>query len=214
MEKEGHMKKTLTVICLVILASWPAFGSGFKFYFGPAITNINVSGITYLLDAEKKSMLQLTGGMGFELSLGTHLALELDLMYMPGGARWEATVMGTTASETYKGYAVSMPLLFKGFFLTGTTPYVLAGGALAYTTSQNLTIDFSPYYYQVLDFTSSINRVQFCLIFGGGLNIAISSMNFLVEFRYALGLSELAKHPGPGESVKVSNILILAGYKF
>jgi hypothetical protein len=208
------MKKTLAAFCLVLLASWPAFGSGFKFYFGPAITNINQTGIALPPELHNKSMVQLTGGVGFELSFSSHVALELDLMYAPGGARWEATVGGTTLSETYKGYAFSVPLLFKGFFLTGTTPYILAGGALAYTTSQSSILDLPPLIYQVTDMTSSVNRWQYCLVIGGGLNIAISSMNFLVEVRYDLGLSELLKHPSPGHTAKISNIVILSGYKF
>lgn len=92
-----------------------------------------------------------------------------------------------TATTIYKGYAISVPLLFKGSFLTGTTPYLLAGGALACTASQNNIIDEPPHIHLVEDMTSLVNRIQYCLIFGGGLNIAISSMGFLVEVRYSLG---------------------------
>jgi opacity protein-like surface antigen len=211
------MKKVLAAVCLVLLISWPAFGSGIKLQFGAAFTGINYSEESSLPSwINKNSLLQFTGGVGFELSFTTNFALELDLMYAPGGAEWKGTSMGVTISETLKGYGVSLPILLKVSFLPGTTPYVIAGGNLAYTTSQKAIIDESGAvtYHDEQDMTDAINRFQYGLVFGGGVEIAIASMNFLVEGRYDLALSNLIKHPSPGETAKTNSLLILIGYKF
>ncbi|HEX9902986.1 MAG TPA: porin family protein [Acidobacteriota bacterium] len=208
------MKKIIVAACLVCLISLPMLGSGLKIHFGPAITNLNYSEASSLPSIVKqKSLFQFTGGVGFELSFAPNFALELDLMYAPGGTKFEATSGGVTASETFKGYAISLPMLFKVSFLTGTTPYVIAGGFLAYTTSQKIIIDV-PGFHDEEDISDDVNRFQGGLIFGGGVEFSLASMKFLVEGRYSLGLLNLFKDPPPGESVKISNIFILVGYKF
>jgi len=201
---------------LVLLISWPAFGSGFKLHFGPAFTNFNYSEMSSLPSwIDKNSLLQFTGGVGFELSFTPNFAFELDIMYAPGGAEFKGTFMGDTVTYTLKGYAVSMPVLFKVSFLPGTTPYIITGGFLAYTTSQKSIIDVDPgIYHAEDDITDDVNRFQYGLVFGGGVEIVIASMNFLVEGRYGLGLSNLIKNPSAGETAKSTNILILIGYKF
>jgi hypothetical protein len=210
------MKKILAAICLVLLISWPAFGSGLKLQFGPAFTSFNYSEESSLPSwIHKNSLLQFTGGVGFELSFTPSFALELDIMYAPGGAEFKGTLMGNTITETYKGYAVSMPLLFKVSFVPGTTPYLITGGFLAYTTSQKFIVDVKPaIYHSEDDITDDVNRFQYGLVFGGGLEIAIASMNFLVEGRYSLGLSNLIKYPSAGETAKIATIFVLIGYKF
>jgi len=211
------MKKIIVTTCLVCLISLPAFGSGFKLHFGPAFTNFNYSEMSSLPSwIDKNALLQFTGGVGFEISFTPNFAFELDIMYAPGGAELKGTFMGTTVSETLKGYAVSLPILFKVSFLPGTTPYIVTGGFLAYTTSQKAIVDVSggATFHSEDDITDDINRFQYGLVFGGGVEIVIASMNFLVEGRYGLGLSNLIKHPSPGETAKSANILILIGYKF
>jgi opacity protein-like surface antigen len=211
------MKKILAAVCLILLVSWPAFGGGVKLQFGGAFTNLSYSEESSLPSwISKNSMLQLTGGVGFELSFTTNFALELDLMYAPGGAEWKGSYAGVNITMTYKGYGVSMPILLKVSFLPGTTPYVIAGGFLAYTTSQKAILDESGAvtYHDEEDLTDDINRFQYGLVFGGGVEIAIASMNFLVEGRYGMGLSNLVKNPAPGEWAKANSILILVGYKF
>jgi hypothetical protein len=208
------MKKIIIAACLVCLISLPVLGSGFKFHFGPAITNLNYSEASSLPSMVKqKSLFQFTGGVGFELSFSPNFAFELDLMYAPGGTKFEVTSGGLTGSETFKGYGISLPMLFKVSFLRGTTPYVIAGGFLAYTTSQKAIVDV-PGLHDEEDITDEVNRFQYGLVLGGGVEFSLASMKFLVEGRYGLGLSNLFKDPVPGETIKLSNILILVGYKF
>jgi hypothetical protein len=210
------MKKIIVTTCLVCLINLPVLGSGFKLQFGPAFTSFNYSEESSLPSwIHKNSLLQFTGGVGFELSFTANFALEMDIVYAPGGAEFKGTYLGDTITMTYKGYAVALPVLFKVSFLPGTTPYIITGGFLAYTTSQKGIVDVSPgIYHSEDDITDEVNRFQYGLVFGGGLEIAIASMNFLVEGRYSLGLSNLIKNPSPGETAKSTNILILIGYKF
>jgi hypothetical protein len=207
------MKKTLLVVCLVLLVSWPAFGSGFKFQIGPAFTNLGTRGISYA-PLEKKAMLQIAGGPGFEISLTSKLALEIDLMYNPGGAKFEYSTPSGLVTFTYKGYGISLPLLLKVSFLPGTTPYLLVGGALGYTTSQKTEVKYPGQPIEEVDATSFVNRFQGGLTFGGGVEISRGAMAFLVEGRYTIGLSNLLKDPLPGQNATIQNIFILFGYKF
>ncbi len=207
------MKKTLSVVCLVLLISWPAFGSGFKFQIGPAFTNLGTRGIVYA-PLEKKALLQIAGGPGFEISFTSKFALEIDLMYNPGGAKFEYSYPSGVMTITYKGYGISLPLLLKVSFLPGTTPYLLAGGALGYTTSQKTELKYPGEPIDEMDATSLVNRFQCGLIFGGGVEISRGTMAFLIEGRYAIGLSNLIKDPLPNQNATIQNIFILFGYKF
>ncbi len=206
------MKKTAAAVVLVLLLSLPAFAGGFKFFFGPAITNLS-----YTEDYDpftKKSMLQFAGGAGFELDFMPNFGMEIDVLYAPGGAKFEYDVPGFgMVTGTFKGYGVSVPVLLKVSFLQGTTPYVLAGGSLAYTMSQNFDIKY-PGGSDSEDLTEDVNRFQYAAQFGGGVKFALMGMTFFVEARYVLGLSNLMKDPDPGESAKYQNIFIFAGISF
>jgi hypothetical protein len=207
------MKKILAAVCLVLLISWPAFGIAFKFQIGPAITNLGTREISYA-PLEKKALLQIAGGPGFEISLTSKLALEIDLMYSPGGAKFEYSIPSGLINYTYKGYGISLPLLLKVSFLPGTTPYLLVGGALGYTTSQKVEFKYPGEPIDEMDATSLVNRFQCGLTFGGGVEISRGTMAFLVEGRYTIGLSNLIKDPTPGQNATIQNIFILFGYKF
>ena len=206
------MKKIAAALCLVFLISLPAFGGGFKFHFGPAFTNLKIENISYA-PFEKKPLLQFAGGIGLELSFTSNIALEFDIMYNPGGAKWTYTIPAGDVVFTYKGYGVAVPVLLKFSFLSGTTPYIVAGGTLAYTTSQKMHEDYPGGTFDA-DFTDDVARFQYALTFGGGLEIVLGGMTFLIEGRYSLGLSNVLKEPFDDEKVSVQNIFILFGYKF
>lgn len=205
------MKKIAIGFCLVFLVSLPMFGGGFKLLVGPAITNMSYN--QDYSPATKSGLLQFSGGLGLEMSFTTNIAVEVDLLYAPGGAKFEATYPDGIYSETFKGYGLSLPVLLKVSFLSGTTPFVVAGGAVGYTLSQK---DFwkNPWDSGEDDLTDDVNRLQYGLVFGGGVDFALAGMTFSLEARYSLGLSNLFKDPWPGQKATIQNIFILANYKF
>ena len=206
------MKKIAIALCLVFLVSLPMFGGGFKLLVGPAITNMSYN--QDYSPATKSGLLQFSGGLGLEMSFTTNIALEVDLLFAPGGAKFEATVMGDTFSDTFKGYGLSLPVLLKVSFLPGTTPFVVAGGAVGYTLSQKIFWK-SPWDSGEEDLTDDVNRLQYSLVFGGGVEFGLAGMTFSLEARYSLGLSNLIKNPWPAdEKAAIQNIFILADFKF
>jgi opacity protein-like surface antigen len=212
MQQKGElMKKIAIAFCLIFLVSLPMFGGGFKLLVGPAITNISYN--QDYSPAVKSGLLQFSGGLGLELSFTTNIAVEVDLLFAPGGAKFEETVPAGTFSETFKGYGLSLPVLLKVSFLPGTTPFIVAGGAVGYTLSQK---DFwiNPWDSGEDDLTDDVNRLQYGLVFGGGVDLALAGMTFSLEARYSLGLSNLIKDPWPGQKATIQNIFILADYKF
>jgi hypothetical protein len=205
------MKKIAIVFCLVFLVSLPMFGGGFKLLVGPAITNMSYN--QSYSPATKSALFQFSGGLGFEMSFTTNIAVEVDLLFAPGGAKFEATYPDGIYSETFKGYGLSLPVLVKVSFLPGTTPFVVAGGAVGYTLSQK-ELWKSPYSSGEEDLTDDVNRLQYGLVFGGGVDFALAGMTFSLEARYTLGLSNLIKNPWGDEKATVQNLFILANYKF
>lgn len=205
------MKKTFVAVALILLVGLPAF-AGFKFHFGPAITNLNYS--ESFAPFAKKSMLQFTGGAGFELNFTPNIGLEFDVMYAPGGAKFEYNSPMGDVLFTLQGYGISLPVLLKVSFLPGTTPYIIAGGSLAYTMASKYTLEY-PGGSDEVDMIDEdeVNRIQYAAQFGGGVEFAFGGMTFFVEGRYVLGLSNMIKDPFDDETLKYVNIFILFGIK-
>jgi hypothetical protein len=206
------MKKALAAVVLILLAGMPAFAGGFKFFFGPAITNVSLS--EDYDPFEKKSLLQFTGGAGFSLDFTPNIGLEVDVLYAPGGAKWEYDVPSFgMVTGTLKGYGISLPVLLKVSFMQGTTPYILAGGSLAYAMAAKLELKY-PGGSDDEDFLEDTNRLQYAAQFGGGVEFVFAGMTFFIEGRYVLGLSNLIKDPDPGDSAKYNNIFFFGGISF
>jgi len=206
------MKKIFAACALVCLLSLPAFSSGLLFHFGAAITDIKYSE-TLPPDEPKKATLQFTGGFGYELSFTQNIALEFDLVYAPGGTSYTHPWWGgSTCKHTIKGYGIGLPVVLKISFLSSIKPYIVGGGMIGYTLSQKETYvneDGSDEW----DLTDDVNRFQYGLVFGGGVEFGLGSMRFYVEGRYIMGLSNLFKNPWPGEKATIQNIFIVVGYK-
>lgn len=213
MQQKGEsMKKIAIAFCLVFLVSLPMFGGGFKLLVGPAITNMSYN--QDYSPATKSALFQFSGGLGLEMSFTPNIAAEVDLLFTPAGAKFEETFMGDKYSDTFKGYGLSLPVLLKVSFLSGTRPFVVAGGAIGYTLSHKLFWK-GPGVSGEDDLTDEVNLLQFGLVFGGGVDFVLAGMNFSVEARYTLGLSNLIKHPWPAdEKASIQNLFILANYKF
>ena len=184
-----------------------------------------------------KSRTSYLGGVGFEF--GSRLSLELDVLYMPKGVRFEgeydasAEGMGKVDFKAdLIANEVSVPVLLKFRLLPGTTPYVLAGGEVGYILSSSL--DWS---YTSGDQTEKgkedllkkdengevyINQLDYGAVFGGGFEVRLAGLTLSVEGRYHLGQANLLKQTKAGEGggqkdedyIRSKALVVMAGIKF
>ncbi|MCU0236000.1 MAG: outer membrane beta-barrel protein [Acidobacteria bacterium] len=162
---------------------------------------------------KKSSLMGFMGGLGFES--GGRIAIELDLLYSPGGTVLKnAQDPESKAKVTISGAAVTAPILLKVRFMPGTTPYILAGGEIGYVLNQKVVLTAADGTETEEDITENINRLLYGVVFGGGIELKSGGLNVLLEARYRLGLSNLIKEPEPGASIKATALSFLLGIKF
>ncbi len=187
-------------------------GGGVKLMGGLSLGNLNLSG-DISQDEKKTSKMDFMGGLGFES--GGRIAIELDLLYSPGGAVIKPVDTGSKARLTMNGTAITIPVMLKMRLLRGTTPYVLAGGEIGYTLSQKLvTTGIDGTQTGEKDIREDVNRLLYGVVFGGGVELQAGGVNLLLEARYRLGLSNLIKDADPGEYAKPTALSFLLGVKF
>ncbi|MBU4269094.1 MAG: outer membrane beta-barrel protein [Acidobacteria bacterium] len=186
-------------------------GGGVKLMGGMAMANLNISE-TIPPEAKKTSKMGFMGGLGFES--GGMIAFEVDLLYSPGGAVFKAVDPAQKGKLAISGTGISLPIMLKVRFLPGTSPYILAGGEIGYILNQKVVVTANDGTTTEEDITDEINRLFYGLVFGGGVELKAGGMNLLLEARYRLGLSNLAKDPDPGQYVKATALMFLLGVKF
>lgn len=185
---------------------------GVKLMGGLSMGNLNFSE-DISASVKKTSKMGFIGGLGFET--GGRIAIELDLLYSPGGAVLKsAENPESKAKVTISGTAVTAPILLKIRFIPGTTPYIIAGGEIGYILNQKMTLTAEDGKETEQDITENINRLLYGVVFGGGMELQAGGMNVLLEARYRLGLSNLIKEPEPGASIKATALSFLLGIKF
>lgn len=191
---------------------------GFKLMAAYASSSIVVSDDAAAeADEYKKSLTGFAGGLGFET--GGTLGLEIDLMYLPKGIRYQGSDSGTDFDVKLMLTEISVPVLLKfNLPVQGLNPYLLGGGEIAYLAQ-------AKYKYTVTDgvdtesgeedIKEDIAKIDYGLVFGGGVGIPLGGMNVVLELRYHLGMANLDKEPAEGDpTVKSNMLLFLAGFKF
>lgn len=184
---------------------------GVKLMGGLSMGNLNLSE-EIPAEAKKTSKMGFMGGLGFES--GGQIGFEMDLLYSPGGAVIKPTDPAVKGKMTISGAAVTLPIMLKVRFMKGTTPYIMAGGEVGYILSQKIVLTAADGTETEVDIKDYINRLYYGLSFGGGIELQAGGMNMLIEARYRLGLSNLAKDPDPGEYFKATELSFLLGVKF
>jgi len=156
------------------------------------------------IDQYQKSKLGLIGGIGFVI--GSQLGVEIDVMYIQKGVRFEGSGSDPLFGETgvFEVSAnldeISVPVLLRYKFLPGTSPYVLGGGEVAYIISSKAKYTVTDAATQEtysgteeLDQSDNLNKLDYGLVFGAGVEFSSLSVSFFVEGRYHLGLANLFK---------------------
>ncbi len=166
------------------------------------------------------------GGFGFDM--GKRIGLEIDFFYMQKGITYSGSI--TEEGVTYTGEGKIMldeicaPVLLKVKFSPGSTPFIVAGGEIAYVLSNKVDWTFTnPQTQQIESGTEDIientNRIDYGLVFGAGYELKMGGGSLVIQGRYHLGLANIMKNDSTDQAdasswVKTNAMVLLVGYKF
>ena len=231
------MRKSLLLLIVLLLIANVYAVSEVKLIGGLASANISFSrdpgsdfGVS--IDSYQKSKLGLVGGIGFEM--GSRFGVEIDILYIQKGVKFEGSgsdpLFGEAGSfdVTANLDEVSVPVLLRFEFLEGTTPYILGGGEVGYIISSkakyNATDNATGKTYsgtEELDQTDNLNKLDYGLVFGAGLEIDSLTIPFFIEWRYHMGLANIFKSDAdtPTQAqdddwVRTKTVVVTIGIKF
>jgi hypothetical protein len=182
-----------------------------------------------------KSRLGPMGGIGYEA--GSRFSLEFDVMYMPKGVKfqgqYDATAQGGGKIDFDADMVIneiSVPIFIKIKILPGSTPFFFGGGEVGYVLSSKVISSYTSNGETQKDEQdllkddngeSSLNRIDFGLVLGGGYEMNLGGMRLTIEARYYMGLANLLKQTKASEDSVKSNdyfrskaLVILGGIKF
>jgi hypothetical protein len=175
-------------------------------------------------------------GVGYES--GSRFSFEFNVMYMPKGVKFQGQYDATAEGGQKVDFDVNMvfneisiPVFFKMKILPGSTPFIFGGGEVGYILSSKASSSVTTNGKTETDEQdllnpkegeSSINRIDFGLVLGGGYEMNMGGMKLTIEARYHMGLANLLKQTptSEGEGVKSTDyfrskaLVILAGVKF
>jgi hypothetical protein len=188
------------------------------------------------LDQYIKSRLGPMGGIGYEA--GSRFSLEFDVMYMPKGVKFQGQYDATAEGGGKINFdldmainEISVPVFIKIKILPGSTPFFFGGGEVGYVlsgkvissvTSNGETQKDEQDLLKDDNGESSLNRIDFGLVLGGGYEMNLGGMRLTIEARYYMGLANLLKQTKASEDggAKSSDyfhskaLVILGGIKF
>lgn len=186
------------------LGEWLAKG-GFKIFGGLTLAEISHSYESEIPEASPDRFMKprtgFLGGIGYEV--GSRFGLEIDLLYFQKGVMFEGAVSQAVAgfSANFEATAsideLSVPILVKFRFLPTPTPYVIFGGEIAYIVSSKATYEYN----NITDgesqtgtevYKEGINRMDYGLVFGGGIEFKAGPVYVFIEGRYHVGLADIA----------------------
>jgi len=204
------MRKLIFVLLILILATETS-AKCFKVMGG-----VNFSKYSGSLIGEEvwRFRTEFEVGAGHEITLGSHLALEVDGFLIQKGSKRKFIANGRYYYTIYYTLTeFSFPMLFKIKFKTDSSPYILGGGELSLILSHKrefygVEIYYPPHHEEPTDTKSS----YYGLIFGCGHDWKIGSISTFFEVRYNLSLMNILK--SDTISHKPRAIVILIGFEF
>lgn len=129
-------------------------------------------------------------GIGFEIDLSSHIALEIDEYFIQKGSRQEVRDVDGSYSWTlnYTLSGISMPILLKVRLRTGSSPYIFLGGEVFLISSHKYKVKEGYEFYMILP---EINSVCPGLVFGCGFEWKKEKISPFIEARYQLGMTSI-----------------------
>jgi hypothetical protein len=180
------------------------------------------------MDKYRKPRMGFAGGIGFES--GGMIGIEADLLYFQKGVRFQGTEQGADFDVTFALDEVCAPVLLKIHLINRSDLpdiFLEGGGEIAYIISSkvNYTINAPDYgidhQTDTQDIKDNINKIDYGLVFGGGVILPLGPVKLCLEGRYHMGLADLEKTTKGYEGVAPESakphtnaILGLVGLKF
>ncbi len=150
-----------------------------------------------------------TGGVFWDFNLGL-FSIQPEALYVRMGARMEE---GADWLEDRFDY-IQIPVLLKIKLLPGPIkPVIYAGGYYSFLLSAKEVANIGGV-ESSSDLKAELESSDYGLVFGGGIDFNLVAIKLSAEFRYNLGLANIGKNAGPGESVKNDVMMFLVGVGF
>lgn len=187
-------------------------------------------------DLEKfiESRTGLMGGIGLEM--GSQISFELDVMYMPKGVKFQGQYDATSEGGGKIDFnadmvfnEVSVPVFIKIKLLRGSTPYFFGGGEVGYVLSGKMTYSYTANGETTKDEEdllkkneqgeTTLNRIDYGMVFGAGAELNLGGLKFTIEGRYHMGLANMFKQTQStaaksDDYFRSKALVVLAGIKF
>ena len=212
------MRNKITVIGLLSAfltltsISWAQNDVKFGILGGINITNAEIKDGP--LGFNQKTRLSFSGGVFAELVLNDISVLDLRAMYMQKGVKYEGSLATLTVLVDY----LRIPALIKiRVSNSGVKPFIFAGPDLGIRLRAKVVEKAFGVEVEDEDLEDDIELLDFAFDLGGGIELPMSSVTFLVQALYSISWTNIVKEseePGRPGSMRTRGFIILSGIRF
>jgi hypothetical protein len=211
--------RVVVLVLLLIFAMAVAVQAGGGIVTKGIKAGVNVAGVTGDdVDDSYESRTAFVGGVFLTYALTPALAVQPEILYSMKGYKWDDD-MGCcgTGKLTY----LEIPVLLKYMIpMDGVVqPNLFAGVAPAFLLSAEVEQDHEETMFQMLgasetvDIKDDTKSVDFGLVFGGGVDLALGEGLLMFDVRYTMGLTSIDDTDDDWD-VKNKAITLMVGYGF
>jgi len=194
-----------------------------KYEISPEVYYGSVRGYEFEYTYEISNTKGFLFGCGIEFALTRNVSIEIDGLYFQKGSSiqklyspLESPLENLAIIDLLLSYnleGISIPLLLKIKFLSGSSPYILGGGEFSFILSheyqtiiEGRTVDR----ISIKEFTQSFD---YGLVLGAGFEVKMETISFFIEGRYYPGLRNIIKGSIDWESAKITSVALILGFK-
>jgi len=189
-------------------------GNFSKYVISPEVYYDSVLGDDYTYEISKKKGFLL--GCGIEFALARNVSIEIDGLYFQKGSRiqqfYSLLEIGVFP-QNYTLHVISIPLLLKIKFLSGSSPYVLGGSEFSFIFSHRFTSILDGRTGDRISIKEFTRSFDYGLVIGGGFEVKMEATSFFIEGRYYHGLRNIIKGSIDWESTKTTSVALILGFK-
>jgi hypothetical protein len=196
------------------------FNKGFFLGLKAGIDLSSLSNVDVEDPAKMVQKLGFQGGLVAKAGFNPYLALQMELLFAQKGMKLTVTESGITAKVWTNINYLEIPLLLKASIpLDPVFIYANVGPSLGIGLSAKLATDPDLGLNQTIKFEENgFQRLDFGVVFGGGVGVKLGNGELFLDLRYTLGISDVnnvsdaTKEKSDYESNSNRNIGIAIGY--
>jgi hypothetical protein len=149
------------------------------------------------------------GGIGLEKSFSSYMLLEVNFLFFQKGSKVEFSNFPDLVKK-YRINAFSVPVLLRGKFFYGSSPYAVGGVEFSSILAHKAKFDGE----DAVDLKENTKRIDLGCVLGCGYELELEEHLYLfIEARYHHGLVNIMSHPVGDQSMKNSSVVILIGIR-